>query len=143
MHRNLPRINTRSVLVKRQLLSEHLPSVVHRGPSIHLLDVSTIHRLLARLQRHILHVVHLSYLYKMQQCICMNTEFRVAQRFRFYYFSFTIKLQSNKTQVKKTTISFSTYWAVIYRVGILSILTHKRAGCVVFLLYKYRKSIST
>jgi len=32
-------------------------------------------------------------------------------------------------------LSFSSCWAVIYRVGILSILTHKRAGCVAFLLY--------
>ena len=50
----------------------------HRNPSVHLLDVSTIHRLLARLQRHILHVVHLSYLNEMRQCICMNAKPRVA-----------------------------------------------------------------
>ena len=79
MLRGLPGINTRLVLVREQLLGEHLPSVMHIGihPSIHLLDVSTIHRLLSRLQRHILHVVQLSYLNEMQQCICMNAQFRV------------------------------------------------------------------
>ena len=70
----------------------------HRDPSVRLLDVSTIHRLLARFQHHILHVVHLSYLNEMQQCICMNAKFRVAQQYRCYYCSFTIKLQSNKQQ---------------------------------------------
>ena len=68
MLRGLPGINTRSVLVREQLLGEHLPS------AIHLLDVSTIHRLLARLQRHVIHSVHLSYLNEMQQCILMNLE---------------------------------------------------------------------
>ena len=74
MLRGLPGINTRSVLVREQLLGEDLPSVMHIGihPSIHLLGVSTIHRLLARLQRRIFHVIHLSYLNEMQQCICMN-----------------------------------------------------------------------
>ena len=74
-------------------------SRAHRDPSVHLLDMSTIHRLLARLQRHILHVVHISYLNEMQQCICMNAQFRVAQQCRCYYFSFTIKLQSNIKRV--------------------------------------------
>ena len=126
MLRGLPGINTRSVLVREYSLGEHLPKGrAHRDPSVHLLDVSTIHRLLARLQRHILHVIHLSYLNEMQQYICMNAKLRVVQRFRCYYFSFTIKLQSNKTQVKKTTISFSTHWAVIYRVVFRFTLLHK------------------
>ena len=92
MLRGLPENNTRSVLVREQSLGEHLPSVVHIGIHSSIsLDVSTIHRLLAWLQRHILHVVHLSYLNEMQQCICMNAQFRVAQQCRCYYFSFTIK----------------------------------------------------
>ena len=78
MLRGLPGINTRSVLVREYSLGEHLPKGrAHRDPSVHLLNVSTIHRLLAGLQRHILHVVHLSYLNEMQQCICMNAKFQV------------------------------------------------------------------
>ena len=89
----LPGNNTRSVLVRENSLGETSSfGRAHRDPSVHLLDVSTIHRLPARLRYHIIHAVLLSYLNEMRQCICMNAQFRVAQQCRCYYFSFMIKL---------------------------------------------------
>ena len=40
--------------------------------SLPLLDMSTKHCLRVRFQYHVLHMVHLSYLNEMQQCICIN-----------------------------------------------------------------------
>ena len=37
-------------------------------------------------------------------------------------------------------LSFSSSWTVIYRVGILSILTHKRAGVMLFFYISIEKA---